>query len=180
MHLNGRRRTATALIVALLLATACSHRTLHVEREMVLPPAAPVHEIESNQRFVMATPIEDPDPAYPDGAHLEGDLQLCTGFTVTAEGDVVDIAFDREDAVCADPAAVSTAAFAEATRVGLTQWRYFGAAVCTFPEGHAPDAEAGCDGPQVRVDAVPIRLRYVFTFSSVRGGRVWRSASPRS
>ncbi|NYZ61408.1 energy transducer TonB [Luteimonas deserti] len=127
----------------------------------------------------MAVPIEDPDPVFSQRAQLDGVLHLCTTFVVTTEGEVEDIAFDRESSACAEPGSAAVASFERAVRAALERWRYFGAAVCTFPDGIDPDSDPRCDGPDVRVDPVPIRMRYVFTFSSERGGRVSRAqASP--
>lgn len=179
MDLHGRTRITTALLAAMLLATACSHRIQRVERELVLPPFAQVHEVESNQRFLMAVPIEDPDSAYPKGATLRGVLHLCVAFVVTTEGGITDVAVDEQGVDCADPDDPATVPFESSVRAALQRWRYFGAAVCTFPDGIDPDSDPRCDGPDVRVDPVPIRLRYVFTFSSERGGRVSR-AQPSS
>lgn len=176
---HGCLPITTAAIVATLLATACSHRVQRVEREMVLPPFAQVHKVDTNQRFLMAAPIEDPDPVYPARAALRGVLQLCAAFVVTAEGGIADVAIDQQGDNCADPDDPATAPFETAVRAALQRWRYFGAAVCTFPDGGDPDSDPRCEGPDVRVDPVPIRLRYVFAFSSERGGRVSRTqASP--
>jgi len=49
------------------------------------------------------------------------------------------------------------------------------AAVCTFPDDTRSDPR--CDGPDVYVAPVPIRLRDVFTFASERGARVSRAAA---
>lgn len=59
-------------------------------------------------------------------------------------------------------------------RVLMRHWRYFAAAMRTFPETQNPDLDFRCEGLDVRIDAVPIRLRYVFTFPSECGGHVWR------
>ena len=164
---------ATCLLTAL---AACGHRTAQVERAMVLPPMAQMHTVESNQRFLMASPIEDPDPVFPVGARLDGVLRLCVGFVVDADGVVGDVAADRDDPGCADPDAAAAAPFVEAVITTLRSWRYFGAAVCSFPAGVDPDRDPRCDGKGVVVEAVPIRLRYEFMFSSERGGRVLRRA----
>ncbi|MCD9097625.1 energy transducer TonB [Luteimonas fraxinea] len=156
---------------------ACSHRTAQVERAMVLPPMAQVHAVESNQRFLMATPIHDPDPAFPVDARLEGELRLCVSFVVDADGEVQDIVADREDMDCADPVDAAATPFVDAVTATLRSWRYFGAAICTFPAGIDPDSDPRCDGAGVAVDAVPIRLRYTFTFSAERGGRVSRKVA---
>lgn len=169
---------AFAVAVAMSVSTGCAHRTQRVEREMILPPSAPTHEVASHQRFLMAVPIADPDPAYPHGARFDGTLQVCTTFVVTAEGAVEDVAFDAASPGCAGPGTPASAPFEHAARAALAQWRYFGAAVCSFPDGRDPDADPRCEGPDVRVDPVPIRLRYVFTFSSARGGRVARAPAP--
>jgi len=169
--------TWPGIFLPVLLLTACSHRTTQIERAMVLPPSAQVHAVESHQRFLMAAPIHDPDPAFPVGARLDGELRLCVGFVVDADGAVRNVGADREDVGCADPTAVAAAAFVEAVTGTLRTWRYFGAAICTFPVDTDPDSDPRCEGEGVEVDAVPIRLRYVFTFSSERGGRVSRAAS---
>lgn len=165
---------AVCLFMAL---AACSHRTAQVERAMVLPPMAQVHTVESNQRFLMATPIQDPDPSFPADARFDGELQLCVSFVVDADGVVQDIVADRENMDCADPDDVAATPFADAVTATLRSWRYFGAAICTFPAGIDPDSDPRCDGAGVQVDAVPIRLRYTFTFSSERGGRVSRKVA---
>lgn len=164
------------IFLPVLLLTACSHRT-QIERAMVLPPSAQMHTVESHQRFLMATPIHDPDPAFPVGARLERELRLCVGFVVDADGAVRNVAADHENVGCADSTGVAAAPFVEAVTGTLRTWRYFGAAICTFPAGVDPDSDPGCEGEGVGIDAVPIRLRYVFTFSSERGGRVSRAAS---
>jgi len=156
---------------------ACSHRTAQIERAMVLPPMAQVHSVESNQRFLMATPIHDPDPSFPADAHLEGQLRLCVSFVVDADGVVQDIVADREDIDCADPDNDAAIPFVVVVTATLRSWHYFGAAICTFPAGIDPDSDPSCESAGVEVDAVPIRLRYTFTFSSERGGRVSRKAA---
>ena len=165
---------AACLLMAL---AACSHRTAQVERAMVLPPTADVHAVESNQRFLMATPIHDPDPAFPASARLEGELRLCVSFVVDADGVVQDIVADREDMDCADPVDAAATPFVDAVTATLRSWRYVGAAICTFPAGINPDSDPRCERAGVEVGAVPIRLRYTFTFSSERGGRVSRKAA---
>ncbi|WP_159681268.1 hypothetical protein [Luteimonas sp. 9C] len=147
---------------------------------MVLPPMAQVHAVESNQRFLMAAPIHDPDPPFPEGARLEGELRLCVGFVVGADGVVEDIGADREDIECADPADTAAIPFVDAITATLRSWRYLGAAICTFPTGIDPDSDPRCESDGVEVDAVPIRLRYTFNFSSERGGRVLREATPNA
>lgn len=156
---------------------ACSHRTAQIERAMVLPPMAQVHTVQSNQRFLMAAPIHDPDPSFPAGVRLEGELRLCVSFVVDADGVVQDVVADREDADCADPANAAAIPFVDAVTTTLRSWRYFGAAICTFPLIVDPDSDPRCETEGVEVDAVPIRLRYTFTFSAERGGRVSRITS---
>ncbi|MET0329124.1 MAG: hypothetical protein ABW163_10190 [Luteimonas sp.] len=169
-------RSGVAALLALLLC-ACSHRTARVERALVMPPTAQVHTIQSHQRFLMASPIHDPDPQFPMDARLEGELRLCVAFVVDVEGSDQQVIADREDAGCADPHDSAVIPFVEAVTGTLSTWRYFGAAVCTFAADVDPDADPRCTRGGVVVDAVPIRLRYVFTFSSASGGRVIRTRS---
>jgi len=179
MHKHGYSICSALVVIAMTLLTGCAHRTQAVAREMVLPPSARTHVVESNQRFVMAASIEAPDPVYPADAQLDGTLRLCTTFVVNADGAVDDVGFDRESPACVEPGTPASTPFEQAVRTTLQQWRYFGAAVCTFPDGIDPDSDPRCDGAGVRVTPIPIRLRYVFTFSSERGGRVSRAqASP--
>ena len=179
-----RRQTSghlLALALLVLALAACSHRGTRVERAMVLPANAEQHVVGPDQRFLMAVPIEDPDPVFPAGARgVEGTLLLCTTFVVDSEGAVTDVVADRADAMCADPADPAMTPFVDAVSDALGRWRYFAAAMCTFPGGADPEADPGCAGDGVRVDAVPIRLRYVFGFT-VTGGRarVTRAPEPR-
>lgn len=180
----GQRRQAsghlTGIALLVLALAACSHRGTRVERAMVLPANAEQHVVGPDQRFLMAVPIEDPDPVFPAGARTEGTLHLCATFVVGSDGAVTDVVADRADAMCADPADAAMTPFVDAVSDALGRWRYFAAAICTFPGSADPDADPRCEGDEVRVDAVPIRLRYVFGFT-VTGGRarVTRAPEPR-
>jgi len=44
----------------------------------------------------------------------------------------------------------------------LEEWRWFGAVICTFPDGIEADGDCRAEGAEVR--AVPIRLDYRFVF----------------
>ena len=137
---------------------------------MVLPPGAEVVELERNQVFVMAIPIESPDPGFPAG-HLCPDdrVTVCSRFVVTADGRVAGVEQFDDMEGCEPVDSKRGAPFAEAVQVALQQWTFFAAATCRFLA-----SEDECTEGRADVVAVPIQLAYRFEFSmgQDRQGRV--------
>lgn len=136
---------------------------------MVLPVGAERHHVDENQTFLMAASITSPMPEFPSEAKgADGLHEVCVEFVVTEDGLVEQIGFPGDSAQWA-PVDGDATSFREAVAEALSQWSFTGAAICTFPEGVAKDDECGSEGAEIR--AVPIRLRYVFSFEQVDGKR---------
>lgn len=161
-----RYRPLAALALA-LLAGCASRQGGRVERELVLPPGVARYALETHQRFLMAVPIEDPSPAFPAAAPPDAERgAVCAEFVVDAGGAVGEVAIEPHDG-CEEATPASVAAYGPAVADALTRWRYFAAAVCTFPATVAPDDE--CRAAGVRIEPVAVRLRYRFVFEPATG-----------
>lgn len=161
----------------LLLATGCASQVGRVDREMVLPPAAERHALEDRQRFLMAVPVSDPMPVFPEDLRLRTQAVVCASFVVDADGNTNDISTAEAGPGCVGSAGIDAAQHArlrEAVEHALSQWTWFGAAVCTFPDEVEPDD--ACRNEGVAVRPVPLRLDYRFVFAP--GGRVSADGSP--
>src|SRR5690606_2035121 len=126
--------------VAILLLAACAHRDGRVGREMLLPEGAPRHPVdEERQRFIMAVPVRDPMPVIPDNMHrFRRTVAVCVGFVVTDDGRTVDVVAHEPGVACPQSTSVDAtvhAHFRAATVAAVQDWTWFGAAICTFPEG---------------------------------------------
>ncbi|ASR43243.1 hypothetical protein BEN78_07500 [Xanthomonas citri pv. mangiferaeindicae] len=58
----------------------------------------------------------------------------------------------------------------------MARWSFVAAAICTFPDAAAADADPECRGDDTVVMAVPVRLTYAFVFDAhtVRGRAIKR------
>lgn len=164
------RLRATAGLLAVLLA-GCASQGGRVDREMVLPALAERHELDDRQRFLMAVPVSDPMPAFPEDLRLRTQAVVCASFVVDTDGNTVDVGTAEAGPACAgsaDTDAVQHAQLREAVEHALARWTWFGAAVCTFPDGVEPDD--ACRNEGVAIRPVPLRLDYRFVFAP--GGKV--------
>lgn len=138
---------------------------------MVLPAGAQVHVLESRQRFLMAAPVTDPMPGFPDDLRLRAPAVVCAGFVIDTDGATTDVSTVEQGAACPGSDGVDAAQHARlraAVEQALAQWTWLAAAVCTFPDEIEPDDACRSDGAVV--EAVPARLDYRFVFAP--GGRV--------
>ncbi|QCO66720.1 hypothetical protein E5843_00935 [Luteimonas yindakuii] len=161
----------------LLLATGCATQVGRVDREMVLPPGAVRHVLDDRQRFLMAVPVSDPMPVFPEDLRLRTQAVVCASFVVDADGNTVDVSTAEAGPACVGSAGIDAAQHArlrEAVAHALSQWTWFGAAVCTFPGDVEPDD--ACRTERVAIQPVPLRLDYRFVFAP--GGRVSADRSP--
>lgn len=163
---------AAALAAGLVAVSACStapkdSSAHHVDSAMILPPLAATHRVRSDQRFLMASIIDSPAPAYP--AELVGvprrPVTVCVEAVVDAHGEVTSTrALDlRGD--CAGSAADARRPYLAAASSALRSWTFFAAAICT-PSG--PDGD--CAAADASLLPVPTRMAYRFTFRH-RGAR---------
>ncbi|UNK42707.1 hypothetical protein MNO14_00950 [Luteimonas sp. S4-F44] len=58
----------------------------------------------------------------------------------------------------------------------MARWSFIAAAICTFPDAAAADADPDCRGDDAVAVAVPVRLTYAFVFEArtVRGRAIRR------
>lgn len=156
-----RLLVAACVIVAL---GACASRGATVGKRMVLPPGALAMTLEKRQGFLMAVPIHEPLPRLETAAGPDGRTEVCVEIVIDAEGTVPEARHTPGVDGCH---ATPDPAYVTATLDAVRQWRYFAAAVCTFPEGQAKTGD--CSGEDVVVRAVPIRLTYAFAFERMAG-----------
>lgn len=132
---------------------------------MILPVNAAYLEVRSDQKFIMAVPIDDRNPDFPVNADRDSAM-VCLEFLVTGEG-VVHAPLQIASAAGCEPIGYpgSMPFVREATRA-VEGWTFFGAAICDFNYD-----ESECDIDATRVRPVPIKLAYKFSFSTVGGKR---------
>lgn len=160
------RAVLTPLALGMLLA-ACTSRGGLVDRGMILPPGAELIALEEHQMFLMAIPVESPDPQFPDVDLRPGEaVVICARFVVTEHGRVTNVETFDDMAGCEPGASARGAPFSESVRLALQQWTFFGAATCRFLV-----SEKECRAGEAEVVAVPIRLAYRFEFSVGTGRR---------
>ena len=171
MSVCVRGAMSIALCVG-IAATGCTTMRTGVDKRMVLPENAARYTPDAHETFLMAVPIDNRLPVFPaDAGRGTQPVPVCADVVVAASGSVGDIAIVRDPAPC-DARIPDAARLEAAVRETLAHWSFFGAGVCTFPPGVARNDT--CDGVEVR--AVPIRLRYVFTFETrTRGVRAQRA-----
>jgi hypothetical protein len=180
----SRRAAAacTGVLATMLLAAGCAHRssTLAIDQAMILPAGAQTLEVPADQAFLMAGPVSNPPPAFPDGLvdAASSPVAVCAEFVVEADGAVRTVTPLFELPECPLPASRIDPRYVAAVEAAVRQWQFFAAATCTFPPGVAKDDT--CDGEGVEVTPVAIKLAYVFTFRVEQGrGQVVGTPSQR-
>ncbi|PJJ97585.1 hypothetical protein CO641_11600 [Lysobacteraceae bacterium NML91-0213] len=164
-------RTGAVGLLLVMLASGCASQGGRVDREMVLPAVAERHELDDRQRFLMAVPVSVPMPVFPEDLRLRTQAVVCASFVVDTDGNTVDVGTAEQGPACVGSAGSDAAHYARLRAVvedALAQWTWFGAAVCTFPDGVEPDDACRTEGVAIR--PVPLRLDYRFVFAP--GGRV--------
>jgi hypothetical protein len=160
------------LLAALLVMVGCRHHTLRVEGYANLPVGAKQVSVASNQKFLLPGEIGPlPLPAFPEHHALPTGtaVTLCVSYTVTDEGDVQDVQFERfPGEPCALEQSESLNAMRKSILDTLERWPYFAAAVCEFETADAAEtSDDECTGA-LSVTPVAVRLawRFVFTIDS--------------
>lgn len=134
-----------------------------VEARFILPPFAPRHEIEREQRFLMATELHAPLPRFPGGvAPRHSPVTVCVELVVEADGRVSKAGVLDGEAACT-PNATGAVPFVDATLKAVSRWTFFAAALCRPPTG-----TGDCDDPSATVEPVASRMAYRFDFEDGR------------
>ena len=85
------RSAPIVLMVAAVMLAGCAGKAVRSEvaHKMIPPGGVARTDVQDNQRFVMANPIAQPLPVWPQGIALpDGALPLCVAFLVSEEGAV--------------------------------------------------------------------------------------------
>ena len=165
-----------AALVALTLVASCSsigeRTTTKTAYQIVIPRSVDRYELKNNQAFYLGERIgEAVLPVYPAselGKHLP-EQNLCVEIVIDDDGRVLSSRplFDPDG--CSSQTMHPPEAFYEATEVAVKQWAFMPARICTFPLSVAKND--GCEGAG-KVEYVPIRLAFAFTFTEEHGPRV--------
>lgn len=162
------RSAPIVLMVAAVMLAGCAGKAVRneVPHAMILPGGVARTDVEDNQQFVMANPIAQPLPAWPQGVALpDGELPLCVASVVSEEGAVHAVqALDGvPDCMHADRPGITP--FVGAALAAVAQWQFFGAGLCTWQQ-----EQAECADGRAEVMPLAIRLSYRCVFRS--NGRV--------
>lgn len=152
--------------VAICITGCAANKANLVEKRMILPPFAMTMELENQQSFLMAAPIDEPMPLFPENMHKQnGRAEVCIEIVVQEDGTVGESMHMPGTDTC-DVRPDET--YVEAALEAVRRWTFFAAAVCEFPDNIMKTDD--CSGDGVVVRAVPIKLMYAFEFES-RGGK---------
>lgn len=159
-------------VLLVVLISACASADRLVDRRMILPQNAVTHELNEDEFFIMAVPIETPDPEFPERAlqpEPGGAARICATFVVAEDGSVEGEKVISDPVECPDSLTEEYSTFADAVLQAISGWSYFGAAICTRTRGHVADET--CERPGSTLKPVSIRLMYVFEFEETQGRR---------
>lgn len=153
------------LILSLMMLAACASQGYrqHVDRGMILPFSAARLDVQTNQKFIMAVPIKDKMPVFPSRTK-QASATICIEFVVTSDGRVRD-AVQIDNAPDCEHISELTQPFASEAIRAVSEWTFFGAAICEFVE-----AESECDTATANLRPVSIKLAYRFSFSTSASG----------
>lgn len=168
-HFRRRAAGAALLCGVALSLTACRHTTYAVDRAMILPDGAPQVSVREGEHFLMAVPIDQPMPDWPEGAETPPTGSVCMNFVISTDGEVG--AVKPLDAPGCVPSQGSTAApFQKAVTDAVSRWRFFGAALCKVD-----GPESACQQEGAEITPIPIQVAYRFDFSMENGRQRIRS-----
>jgi hypothetical protein len=126
---------------------------------MILPAGAQQSRLKEKQKFLMAVPIDDPTPAFPDEVTSDVDATLCVELVVHEDGSVGDVKQIDTAPSCEPLQSEASRQFLPAVLSAVESWTYFAAALCEYQT-----SEAECDAADARLTPVSIRLAYRFAF----------------
>ncbi|MDQ3205489.1 MAG: hypothetical protein M3Q40_03045 [Pseudomonadota bacterium] len=137
-----------------------------VDSRMILPPLAPTHQVRTDQRFLMASPIDAPVPVYPSeqAARVRPPVTVCLEAVVDVHGAVASTRALVVAGECADTAGIAARPYLAAAARALRSWTFFAAAICTPRPG-----DSQCEAVDANLAPVASRMAYRFTFHHADG-----------
>lgn len=170
-------RASCYLSAALLLGCSATKPRPNTSYEFIMPAGAETYTESDREVFRLGDRIGDPAlPIYPSGLvfkHLP-EQHVCIEIDIDTTGRVFDSRLLYDTGACPSAANHPDAAFLVATKQAVQQWRFGPARMCTFPEGMPKNDE--CEGKGVKVEPMPIRLAFVFSFAVENGGPTVKNA----
>jgi len=160
---SGPRLVAAAALSALLAACASTSR---VDTRMILPPGAAVMDIPDDRVFLMASPVTEPLPVFPDGVARSVEAIVCIEFIIDEFGAVRDAAPLYALPECPLAEGDLDPRFVSAALAAVSQWEFLAAAVCRFPQGAKRTDD--CTGEGVEITPVAITVSHSFSFQRGR------------
>lgn len=178
MHIFLARISCFLLVMSVV--SGCSHQRVSsgtsgvVDSGLLIPMGASRYEMSDREAYFMPDRLSGyTEPVYPT-SHLGERLDVqvvCIDLTVDEGGDVISSSVNASEAICTP--SEHSSAFQNAALAAVSDWKFFAAQVCTFPEGMEHNDR--CDGDGVVVRLLPVKLTYVFEFSLENGGPAVRS-----
>ena len=161
------RALGMLVTLAVLLNSGCKS-TSQVDMRMILPAGAPVMDIPEDKMFLMASPVSQPMPTYPEGVSHTAEVSTCVEMVIDETGAVSSATplYGLPD--CPQQQASIDPRFVGSSIEAVKNWQFLAAAVCTFPPGTSMTED--CSGDDVVIAPVAIKLAYAFSFHS--SGRV--------
>lgn len=154
----------------MLVACRAVPLAVNVTSGLLIPEGADRYEVRENEIFIVADTFgEQPLPDYPESV-LPMNLPLqtvCVDVIISTEGTVSDVRPNYDKAGCQASENAPVQAFIDSTRDAVLKWQFFAAAICRFPPGIEPNDR--CEGDDVQIVPVPLKLTYYFDFEQTGG-----------
>lgn len=157
-------------VAAVSLVGGCSlvdeHPTTKTAYQLVIPKAANRYELNKNQEFFLGDRIGDAIlPEYPV-SELSKRLPeqiLCIEIDIDEDGHVFASRPLYNASGCSGQNVHPAEAFYTAAENAVSKWTFMPARICTFPATATENDH--CVGVGVKVEYVPIRLGFEFSFT---------------
>ncbi len=164
------RGMLAAAVVALSLA-GCASSVARVDHHLLLQRGTMQYEMQPLELFVMPQELEAPLPPFPASVSGEevGPVVACVELWLSESGDVTHVGPLHGAAGCATEGDLALVPFEEAVMTTLQAWQFSPARICRFREDQREQREKGDCRGDVEVDAVPVRIAYVFRFERHQG-----------
>jgi hypothetical protein len=122
---------------------------------------------------LLGEPIIQPSPSYPSSlrAAAISERDVCLELVIDEQGRVIGNPplYDLPD--CPQNSAVLERNFLQSAQETVMQWRFHPARLCSFADSKTAERDDGhCSGPGVRIEQLPVKLAFRFTFTQSLGG----------
>jgi hypothetical protein len=140
--------------------------------DVFIPPHAPVIHPKKNQKIVLGDPISQSPPTYPVSMINKDIAQriVCISISIDSHGSVYDSELLYGMLDCPASAGTVEPEFVTAAKNAVKGWKFYPSFLCTFPKGvDASTRSTYCAAEGAKVEHIPIRLAFKFTFVQTHG-----------